>query len=110
MQKGDIVIIPFPFTDFSGQKLRPALVLYVSLADVTVAFITSQVKGNQANDVLLKGNSHTGLKQDSMIVLHKISTVAKPLIKGYLGSIDQFKMHEVDQKLISIFKIETSAR
>jgi len=41
MKKGDIVLIKFPFTDLSGSKLRPALVLVESGNDVIVAFITS---------------------------------------------------------------------
>ncbi len=40
MIKGGIIRIPFPFTDLSGNKLRPALVLAVDRDDVTVAFIT----------------------------------------------------------------------
>ena len=44
MKKGDIVLIPFPFTDLTGTKNRPALILIDSDEDVTVSFITTQLK------------------------------------------------------------------
>ena len=34
MKKGDIILLPFPFTDLSGNKLRPALVLADEEGDV----------------------------------------------------------------------------
>jgi mRNA interferase MazF len=43
MEKGDIVLITFPFTDLSGTKLRPALVLANTELDLTVSFITTQL-------------------------------------------------------------------
>ena len=44
MNKGDVVLIPFPFSDFSGAKNRPAVILIETDEDVTVAFITTQLK------------------------------------------------------------------
>ena len=40
--KGDVVVLPFPFSDLSTQKRRPALVVAVASADdVILAQITS---------------------------------------------------------------------
>jgi len=41
--KGKIVLIPFPFTNLTTTKLRPALVLLESEKDVVVAFISSRL-------------------------------------------------------------------
>ena len=41
--KGKIVLVPFPFTDLTTTKLRPALVLFEGEQDVVVAFISSRV-------------------------------------------------------------------
>ena len=53
MAKGDIVLITFPFTDLSGSKLRPAVILAETTLDLTVCFITTQLQWQEATDVQL---------------------------------------------------------
>lgn len=43
-EKGEIVLIPFPFTELTQAKLRPAIVLIENEYGITVSFITSQLK------------------------------------------------------------------
>ena len=57
MNKGEIILITFPFTDLSGSKLRPALVLAADKEDITVAFITTNLQQVNNTDMLLPKSS-----------------------------------------------------
>jgi len=108
--KGKIVLIPFPFTDLSATKLRPALVIYEGSKDVIVAFISSKVSSQPSDtDVVITKNHPefplTGLKVDSVIKLDKIATLSKSLIIGELGEIGPNIKDEVNRKLRKIFLI-----
>lgn len=97
---GKFVLLPFPFTDLTSAKLRPALVLYESENDVILAFISSKIPAHSSDtDVVITkfctSFKKTGLKVDSVIKLDKIATVHKDLILGEIGEIDATLRKEV---------------
>ena len=106
--KAKIVLIHFPFTDLSGLKLRPALVIHESDQDVIVAFISSRVPMLLAGSDLLITADHssfsgTGLKRTSVIKFDKVATVSKDLIEGEIGSIDDRLAGECNAVMSRIF-------
>ena len=87
---GKIVLVPFPFTDLTSTKIRPALIVSNdNSSDVIVAFITSKSKKLVKTDYVIGQSDvdfkETGLKTDSVIVLNKMATINKKIILGELG-------------------------
>lgn len=105
MIKGDIVLITFPFTDLSGNKLRPAIILAHTNLDLTVCFITTQMQWQEETDVLLLPNLINGLKKQSLIRTSKIATLDKTLAKGLLGKLIQAELSNLDNQLKVLFKL-----
>ena len=108
-----IVLVPFPFDDLSGSKLRPALCLTNALTNyqhVVIAFITSQVqKATEPSDLPLKSTdndfSKTGLKVDSAVRLHRLVTVPTRLIQRQLGVLPGVMQTALTNKLRALFDL-----
>lgn len=105
MRKGDIVLIPFPFTDLSGIKNRPALVLADAEIDVTVSFITTQLNWYEKFDIKVEPSQENGLKKTSLIRLRKLATVDKDLVIGKIGNLSQDELVKVNHNLINMFEL-----
>ncbi len=105
MKKGDIVLIPFPFTDLTGNKLRPALILVHSERDITVCFITTQLKWQETTDIEISPSVNNGIKKDSLIRLSKMATIDKSLAIGKLGNLDHEYLPELNKNLKLIFEL-----
>ena len=102
--KGTIVLVPFPFTDLSGVKVRPAVVLasHKKSADMIVVFITS-TKHQGLFSVSIKPSTKNGIKVPSTIVCDKIATLDKKIIVGKIGECEPVILDAVNGKLKNIF-------
>lgn len=89
MKKGDIVLIPFPFSDLSGNKLRPAIILISTVYEVTVCFITTQFQSQSKHDFSIIPTKLNGLKKVSLVRTTKIATLDKDMVLGRIGKMDQ---------------------
>lgn len=107
--KYKIVLVPFPFDDFSETKVRPAVCLTDRIGKynhIVIAFITSKTAGGRTeSDIELEKSEETGLKLNSVIRLHRLTTIPSELIKRQLGQISAKKKVEVKLKLSLLFDL-----
>ena len=88
---GSIVLTRFPFTDLSGDKRRPALVVSRDndrRSDLVVCFITS-VPRSGPDMVPLAATRETALKVASVVRFDKLATLDRAVIAGKLGQVPE---------------------
>lgn len=102
---GTIALVAFPFTDLSGSKVRPALIISKAPLgdDVIVAFISSNTKKKSKFDVFIKKNAVNGLKSDSLIRVSKIATLEKKVLLGEVGTLDKETLPTIQKCLKNLF-------
>ncbi|ADI75114.1 conserved hypothetical protein (plasmid) [Methanohalobium evestigatum Z-7303] len=103
--KGDVVVLPFPFSDMSNSKKRPALVLAnLQGEDIILCMITSAVKIDNYSITLNDNDFEYGtLRKNSNIRPNRIFTADKSLILYKVGYLKNDKTDEVEKKLVNIF-------
>jgi len=105
--KWDIVLVPFPFTDLTKLKKRPALIVspdeYNKKLDVVIAFITSKLDVEyRFGDYKIQCWGESNLPKPSMIRM-KFSTVDKSIILKKLGRLNEKDVIEFKKLLINFF-------
>ena len=94
-RRGDVVLVPFPFTDLSTTKQRPAVVLssqryHQATGDCLVAAITSiRPPTLPPGDVPLSPEEQAagGLLKSSIVKVGKLITLDRRLIRRTLGRL-----------------------
>ncbi|MFH1287728.1 MAG: type II toxin-antitoxin system PemK/MazF family toxin [bacterium] len=113
MTKGTIILTPFPFTNLSGVKRRPAVIISSSKKtgnDVIVAFISSVViEPVKDTEYVLEinhpGFKETGLKKRSVFKMNKVVTIEKGIIIGEIGKVSDSILQELDKRLKVAFSL-----
>jgi mRNA interferase MazF len=102
--KGDVVVVPFPFSDLSQAKRRPALVVAALQGDdLLLSQITSQrVRDSYAIPLEDKDFESGGLKQKSNIRPNRLFTADQRIILYTVGHLKNEKVTEVIRKIVEI--------
>ena len=94
LSRGDIVLVPFPFTDGNSSKLRPALVVALSQRhqDDELDILSSQ-----------PDFAMSGLKVSSRLRLTRMTTLAMLLVLRRIGALPQSLQPDYQCRILQVF-------
>jgi len=110
---GDVVLVPFPFTDQSAAKRRPAVVISANSynrerPDVIIMAVTSQMRATGAvTDIQIKEWKEAGLLKPS-VVKPIITTIEQSLVLRRLGRLQARDQDLLQQTLTTILAYGSS--
>ncbi len=104
--KGDIVVLPFPFSDLSSAKRRPAVIVAELIGDdLIVCQITSQSRSDGYSISIGAADfSVGGLKQESYARPNRLFTANSSIVLYKAATLTADRMDEITAKIIEIVR------
>jgi len=104
--KGEVVVVPFPFSDLSQAKRRPALVVAeLEGDDIILCQITSQTIKDNYSIPIGDNDFETGsLKQLSNMRPNRIFTADSHIVLYRVGNLKGGKLTEIIEKVVEIIR------
>ena len=109
MNRGDVVLVPFPFQDRPGQKIRPAVVVQSNaesrrLANTILAMITGNLAdAGQLTTVLVDPatpeGAGSGLSGPSLVKCSNLATIRQRRVLHVIGHLSGSVMQKVSDAL-----------
>jgi len=109
MNRGDVVIVPFPFQDKPGEKIRPAVVVQSNaenhrLANTILAMITGNLSDLGQRTTLLVDpatvdGAGSGLSGPSLVKCYNLATVRKTRVLHVIGHLSDTLSHRLSECL-----------
>jgi mRNA interferase MazF len=88
---GTVILIPFPFSDLTGLKQRPALVISSEESqqetNQVICMMITSAKPVYSTDYNLISWQESGLLKPSIIKVNRVFTINKDLVKRELGEL-----------------------
>lgn len=107
IERGSVVLVPFPNSDLQTAKLRPALIiqadnLKTGLAQIVLAMISSNSsRANHKSRVLIETKTEQGKKSgllfNSVVMTDNLATILLTVVNRVIGKLED--MSEVDNAL-----------
>ena len=104
---GDVVVVPFPFTDLSRSKVRPALVpASFTRGDVILCQITSQSAGHPEAIPLAIADFAPGggLARASFVLPHRLVTANETCVRRAVGRLLPARLQVVRDRVCALIR------
>jgi mRNA interferase MazF len=104
--KGDVVVLPFPFSDLSKAKKRPALVLAALPGDDIILCQIASAETQDTDSVVLGETDFLEgrLSRTSHVRPNRIFTAARQIILYRAGHLKKAKIEEIVEATIRIIR------
>lgn len=103
--KGDIVVVPFPYTDLSGASKRPAYVATVLKGnDVVLCQITSRQRNEDYSIKITRNQFASGmLPRESYVRTNRLFTVDSTIIQKKVGQLQTTTVKLIQSTIAQLF-------
>jgi mRNA interferase MazF len=112
MKRGEVVLVDWPYSDRTGSKLRPAVVVQADflnglLDDTILVQITKTAHGIPGTEVMIDPNQETGtgLLHVSYVCCANILTIDAALIDQTIGYLSDAKVQHIDDCLKKVLDL-----
>ena len=108
-KQGDIILIPFPFSDLTSAKQRPAVVVsndQFNQNNYIVAKITSVIRNDRFSFSINSNDIDRELKYKSEVRVNELFTVNSSVIIKKFASFNKSKLKKLTQDIKKIMDVE----
>jgi len=108
--RGDVILVPFPFSDQSAAKKRPAIIIssdaYNNISqDIVIMAVTGQIRSHiGVGEFLIEDWKGAGLLRPSA-VKSAISTIEQGLVMKILGKLSSKDVSALEKALKELFDL-----